>query len=56
LEKGFLREVIGERRVVSAQMSEKVSHGGLMAVDQLSERGVIVRDEHAGDQFGVGHG
>jgi hypothetical protein len=23
--------------------------------DQVTERGVIVRDEHAGDQFGIGH-
>jgi hypothetical protein len=55
LDEGFLGEVVGQRMVAPREMAEKVAHGGLVAVDQFPERGVVVGDEHAGDQFGVGH-
>jgi len=55
LHEGFLGQVVGQRVIPPHEMAQKVPHGGLVPADQFSECGVVVRDDHAGDQLRVGH-
>ena len=55
LHEGFLREVVSQGVIAAGKVPEEPAYGGLVAADQFSERGVLVVDEHPGDQFGVGH-
>lgn len=54
LEESFLGQVIGERVIAAREMTEKISHGGLVSLDQFAEgRAIIVKDD-TGDEFWVG--
>src|SRR5687767_7262887 len=55
LHERVLRQVIRQCRVSPRQMAQEMTHGGLVAANQLPERGVVVRDDYAGDQFRISH-
>lgn len=56
LEKCFLREIVCERGVAAAEMTEEAANGGTVAFHPEPDRSAGVVGDVAGDEFAVGHG
>ena len=56
LEKCLLREIVCERGVAAAEMTEEAAHGGTVAFHPEPDRSAGVVGDVAGDEFAVGHG
>jgi hypothetical protein len=54
LEKGFLREIVGERDIAPNQIAEQTSHTRLMIPDQFRESVVVVINNNAGNKVCIG--
>src|SRR6478672_1486846 len=54
LEKGFLREIVGERDVAPNQIAQQTSHTRLMIPDELRESVVVVINNNAGNKVCIG--
>ena len=54
LEKGFLREIVGERDVAPNQIAEQTSHTRLMIPDELRESVVVVINNNSRNEVCIG--
>jgi hypothetical protein len=53
-QKGFLREIVGQRNIGADQLAEQTSHARLMISDQLREGVVVVIDKNTSDEVCIG--
>lgn len=56
VEKRLLREVVGERVVAAAEMSQEMADARLVSLDERGKGSAVAIDHGACDQFAVGNG